>query len=321
MIEVRDLVKRFGEHTAVDGISFEVTPGHVLGFLGPNGAGKSTTMKVITGFIPPSSGTVRVGGLDILEQPIATRRQIGYLPEHAPSYAEMTAAEFLRFCAEVRGFRGAERDARVEHVVETTALHEVRNQIIDTLSKGYRQRVCFAQALLHDPPVLIMDEPTDGLDPNQKHEMREVIRRMGADKTIILSTHILEEMEAVCNRAIIIAKGRIVVDGTPDDLAAMSRYHNAVTLRTRARDDLRERLRKVEGVEAVEEQPGGDGQSSTFEIFPQRRRVILPEVTRFLEDNRIEFMEVYAERGRVDEVFREVTLGAAGAAAEGDGTP
>jgi len=228
----------------------------------------------------------------------------------------MTATEFLRFCAEVRGFAGAERDKRVEHVVELTALEDVRDQIIDTLSKGYRQRVCFAQALLHDPPILIMDEPTDGLDPNQKHEMRQVIRQMGADKTIILSTHILEEMEAVCNRAIVIARGRIVVDGTPDDLAAMSRYHNAVTLRTHAGSGLAERLRGVAGVAAVEETPTDAGASMTYAIFPQAQRVILPEVTRFLEDNHIEFSEVFAERGRVDEVFRQVTLGEATGQAE-----
>lgn len=310
MIDVRNLVKKFGEHVAVDHISFSVKSGEVLGFLGPNGAGKSTTMKIITGFLPPTEGTVHVGGLSTQEQPIAVRRQIGYLPEHAPSYAEMTPTEFLRFCAEVRGFSGAERERRVERAVEVTALEDVRDQIIDTLSKGYRQRVCFAQALLHDPPVLIMDEPTDGLDPNQKHEMREVIRRMGADKTIILSTHILEEMEAVCSRAIIIAKGRIVVDSTPDQLAAMSRHHNAVILRARAADGLAERLRGIAGVDSVEEAPVDD-QRAGFTIFPQGQQVILPEVTRFLESNRIEFEEVFTERGHVDEVFRRVTLGEA----------
>ena len=317
MIEVRSLVKKFGEHTAVDGISFEVTPGQVLGFLGPNGAGKSTTMKIITGYLPPTAGTVLVNGMDTQEHSLATRRLIGYLPEHAPSYAEMTAAEFLRFCGEVRGFRGAECDKRVDQVVELTSLQDVRNQIIDTLSKGYRQRVCFAQALLHDPPVLIMDEPTDGLDPNQKHEMREVIRQMGEDKTIILSTHILEEMEAVCNRAIIIARGRIVVDGTPDDLAAMSRHHNAVIVRTAEQAGLVERLRGVAGVATVEFAPGADGVPASYTLFPQSQRVILPDVTRFLEDNRIEFDEVYADRGRVDEVFRDVTLGAGRAQAGG----
>ena len=308
MIEVRKLVKKFGEISAVDGISFTVQPRQVLGFLGPNGAGKSTTMKIITGFIPPTSGTVLVGGKDVREDPIGVRLQIGYLPENAPAYAEMTVTEFLRFIAEVRGFRGAERDGRVERVTELTALADVRHQIIDTLSKGYKQRVCFAQALVHDPPVLIMDEPTDGLDPNQKHEMRQVIRQMGEEKTIILSTHILEEMEAVCNRAIIIARGKIVADGTPDELAARSRYQNAVILRTHtASDGLVEQLRAVAGVSAVERTPTISGGATTFSIFPENNQVILPEVTRFLEQNKIAFEEVFVERGRIDEVFREVT--------------
>ena len=308
MIEVRKLVKKFGAISAVDGISFTVQPRQVLGFLGPNGAGKSTTMKIITGFIPPTSGTVLVGGKDVQEDPIGVRLQIGYLPENAPSYAEMTVTEFLRFIAEVRGFRGAERDARVDRVTELTAMADVRHQIIDTLSKGYRQRVCFAQSLVHDPPVLIMDEPTDGLDPNQKHEMRQVIRQMGEEKTIVLSTHILEEMEAVCNRAIIIARGKIVADGTPDELAARSRYQNAVILRTQtASDGLVEQLRAVAGVSAVERTPAISGGATTFSIFPENNRVILPEVTRFLEQNKIAFEEVFVERGRIDEVFREVT--------------
>lgn len=308
MIEVRKLVKKFGAISAVDGISFTVQPRQVLGFLGPNGAGKSTTMKIITGFIPPTSGTVLVGGKDVREDPIGVRLQIGYLPENAPSYAEMTVTEYLRFIAEVRGFRGAERDGRVERVTELTALADVRHQIIDTLSKGYKQRVCFAQSLVHDPPVLIMDEPTDGLDPNQKHEMRQVIRQMGEEKTIILSTHILEEMEAVCNRAIIIARGKIVADGTPDELAARSRYQNAVILRTHtASDGLVEQLRGVAGVSAVERTPALSGGATTFSIFPENNQVILPEVTRFLEQNKIAFEEVFVERGRIDEVFREVT--------------
>ena len=203
MIEVKNLVKQFGNLTAVDGITFDVDRGEVLGFLGPNGAGKSTTMKMITCFIAPTAGTVAVGGKDILADPLAVRRQIGYLPESAPSYGEMTVTEFLRFMAEMRGMRGAAIGQAVERVVEITALEEVRRQIVETLSKGYRQRTCFAQALIHDPPVLILDEPTDGLDPNQKHEMRQLIRRMRHEKTIILSTHILEEMEAVCSRAVI----------------------------------------------------------------------------------------------------------------------
>jgi ABC-2 type transport system ATP-binding protein len=311
MIEVRNLVKQFGGTTAVAGISFTVERGEVLGFLGPNGAGKSTTMKIITCFIPPTSGTVVVGGKDILEDSIAVREQIGYLPESAPSYSEMTVQEFLAFIAEVRGFSGAERDKRVDAVADLTALEGVRDQIVETLSKGYRQRVCFAQALLHDPPVLILDEPTDGLDPNQKHQMREVIRRMGTSKTIILSTHILEEMEAVCTRAIVIAKGRIVADGTTDQLAAMSSFHNAVTLRTGpdTPGTLLETLKSVPGVASVEATPE-PGAGMRYLVLPSAKQVILPQVTRMLDERRIPFDEVYAERGRMDDVFRTLTLGA-----------
>jgi ABC-2 type transport system ATP-binding protein len=268
-------------------------------------------MKMLTCFLPPTDGTATVGGKDILTDPVGVREQIGSLPESAPSYGEMTVVEFLEFIAEVRGFLGAERGRRVDAVVELTALGAVRGQIIETLSKGFRQRVCFAQALLHDPPVLVLDEPTDGLDPNQKHEMRQVIRRMSAAKTIILSTHILEEMEAVCTRAIIIARGRIVVDTTPAALAAMSSLHNAVTLKTaQAGDALLERLRGLPGVAEVRFAPGDAGQDSRYLIVPSEKRAILPEVTRFLEAERIPFDEVYAERGHVDEVFRRVTSAA-----------
>ena len=314
MIEVRKLVKKFGGLTAVDNITFEVKQGQVLGFLGPNGAGKSTTMKIITGFIPPTSGTIIVGGKDVGEDSLGVRRQIGYLPENAPAYSEMNVREYLRFIAEVRGMRGAERNRAVERVVEITSLDEVLHRIIDNLSKGFKQRVCFAQAMIHDPPVLILDEPTDGLDPNQKHEMREVIRGMGQTKTIILSTHILEEMEAVCTRAIIIANGRLVVDGTPDELAAMSRHHNAVMVRTiRPQDGLEAQLREIKGVASVEREDGKDvdgkgNAPTTYAVFPQSAQVILPEVSRFLESKKIEFLEIFAERGRMDEVFRQVTL-------------
>ncbi len=308
MIEVKQLVKRFGDITAVNGITFSVGKGEVLGFLGPNGAGKSTTMKIITCFLPPTSGIVTVGGKDTREDAVAVREQIGYLPESAPSYGEMTVEEFLGFIAEVRGFPGGERMRRVDAVCDLTALQTVRGQIIETLSKGFRQRVCFAQALLHDPPVLILDEPTDGLDPNQKHEMRLVIRRMAAEKTIILSTHILEEMEAVCTRAIIIAKGQIVADSTPAELAAMSSLHNAVTLKTGgAPAGLLERLKGLPGVGEVQLTPGAGGANARYLIIPTDKRVILPEVTRLLESQQIPFDEVYAERGHVDEVFRRVT--------------
>jgi ABC-2 type transport system ATP-binding protein len=222
MIKVENLSKSFGSKTAVDGLSFEVAKGEVLGFLGPNGAGKSTTMRMITGFIPPSAGSISVCGIDVLENPIEAKRRIGYLPEAAPSYAEMSVLSFLNFAAEMRGLRGEARRAAVRRVVGLCHLDGVLGQAIETLSKGFRHRTCLAQALIHDPEVLILDEPTDGLDPNQKHEVRTLIRSMGENKAIIFSTHILEEVEAACTRAIIIDRGRIVANGTPAELKARS---------------------------------------------------------------------------------------------------
>ena len=220
MIEVKDLVKTYGSKRAVNGVSFSVRRGDILGFLGPNGAGKSTTMKMITGFLRPDSGSARVDGIDVTEDPVAVKRRLGYLPENAPAYPEMTVEEFLSFIAEVRGFRGPARDGPVDRAVKLTHLEPVRKQSLETLSKGYKQRVGFAQALLHDPPTLVLDEPTDGLDPNQKNEVRTLIKNMAAEKAVILSTHILEEVEAICNRVIIISQGRVVVDETPAQLQA-----------------------------------------------------------------------------------------------------
>jgi ABC-2 type transport system ATP-binding protein len=221
MIEVHDLVKTYGSKRAVNGVSFTVRRGEVLGFLGPNGAGKSTTMKMITGFLRPDAGTATVDGINVSTDPVAAKRKLGYLPESAPSYPEMTVVEFLGFIAEVRGFRAAgARQAQVDRAIALTRLESVRHQTIETLSKGFKQRVGFAQALLHDPPVLVLDEPTDGLDPNQKNEVRTLIRNMAAQKAVILSTHILEEVDALCTRVIIISQGRIVADETPAQLRA-----------------------------------------------------------------------------------------------------
>lgn len=221
MLKVENLEKRFGRLVAVKGISFTVSKGEVLGFLGPNGAGKSTTMRMITGFLPPTSGTASICGHDIVQEPVEAKKCIGYLPESAPSYRAMTVEDYLRFIAEIRGYCGAEAKERVEAAIEKARLRPVARKTIETLSKGYRQRACFAQAILHDPPVLIMDEPTDGLDPNQKFTVREMIREMAAEKAIVISTHILEEVDAVCTRAIVIADGEIRADGTPEKLKAM----------------------------------------------------------------------------------------------------
>jgi gliding motility-associated transport system ATP-binding protein len=222
MIKVENLTKAFGPKLAVNDVSFTVERGEVLGFLGPNGAGKSTTMRMVTGFIPPTSGKITVGGFDVLEDPLPARRLFGYLPENAPGYADMTVCSFLNFCAELRGLKGEARKQAVNRAVELCFLESVFHQSIDTLSKGYKHRTCLAQALLHDPPILIMDEPTDGLDPNQKYEARNLIKRMGENKAIIFSTHILEEVEAACSRVIIIDRGKIVANGTPQELKARS---------------------------------------------------------------------------------------------------
>ncbi|MBO1079527.1 ABC transporter ATP-binding protein [Roseomonas haemaphysalidis] len=219
LIEIQRLSKRFGAFTAVDDVSFNVAKGEVLGFLGPNGAGKSTTMKMLAGFVTPTSGTARICGEDVVDSPVAAKRHLGYLPEGAPTYPEMTVAGFLAFAARLRGFRGAELRDRVDHAMGLTTLQGVRLQPIETLSKGFKRRVGLAQALLHDPPVLVLDEPTDGLDPNQKHEVRKLIAQMAPQKAIVISTHILEEVSAICTRAIVIARGQVLADATPAELS------------------------------------------------------------------------------------------------------
>ncbi len=222
LIEIEGLTKRFGAFTAVDNVSFNVARGEVLGFLGPNGAGKSTTMKMLAGFVTPTFGTARICGHDVQTQSVAARRELGFLPEGAPTYPEMTVIGFLRFVARIRGFHGAAIDTAVDHAIALTTLAEVRLQPVETLSKGFKRRVGLAQALLHNPPVLVLDEPTDGLDPNQKHEVRALITQMASEKAIVISTHILEEVDAVCTRAIIISHGRVVADATPAELARLN---------------------------------------------------------------------------------------------------
>jgi len=312
MIRVENLTKTFGPKTAVNGISFTVARGEVLGFLGPNGAGKSTSMRMITGFIPPSAGTVRVGEFDMLSQPIPAKRLIGYLPENAPAYGDMTVRGFLGFCAELRGMKGAARDKAVARVVEMCFLEAVIHQSVETLSKGYRHRTCFAQSIIHDPEVLVLDEPTDGLDPNQKHEVRTLIRRMGEKKAIIFSTHILEEVEAVCSRAIIIDRGQIVANGTPQELKQRSELAGAVTLRVTgaAANGASPKLSQLPGAKkasVLKDQAGG----FTARVFPQGSgrdgdlaRGIYDLASR--EGWRIE--ELHTEEGRLDEVFRSITM-------------
>ena len=225
-IKIKSLSKSFGPIDAVRNISFNVGYGEVLGFLGPNGAGKSTTMKMITGFLGPTSGTVEVNGHDVLEDPLSVKRSIGYLPEGAPAYGEMTVRSFLNFIADIRELSSSVRKERLDEVIETINIKTVIDQSIETLSKGYKRRVGLAQAILHDPNILIMDEPTDGLDPNQKHEVRNLIKKMAKKKAIIISTHILEEVDAVCSRAIIISSGKLLFDGTPEQLITKSDQKN-----------------------------------------------------------------------------------------------
>jgi ABC-2 type transport system ATP-binding protein len=308
MIDVRRLHRRFGPILAVDAVTFQVPRGEVLGFLGPNGAGKSTTMKMITGFLTPTSGTAIVCGHDIVADPIAAKRTIGYLPEGAPCYPDMTAASFLRFIARIRGFDGADARRVIELAIERTALHSVLAQPIETLSKGYKRRVGLAQALLHDPAVLILDEPTDGLDPNQKHEVRALINALAPEKAIIISTHLLEEVDAVCSRAIIIAQGRIVADGTPVELEARSRHHNAVRL-VLAKDDgidAAAALMRLPGVASVE---ALDDDEPGLMIFPKNGRPIVAEVSDLVRTAQWPLQALTLERGRLDDVFRAMTSG------------
>ena len=310
-ISLKNLTKRFGSILAVDDISLSVTGGEVLGFLGPNGAGKSTTMRMVTGFIEPTSGTAEVCGLDVTRHPVEIKRRIGYLPEGAPTYGDMTAESYLGFIAEIRGFDGAEKRRRVDAAIDKVDLQEVTRQPIDTLSKGFKRRVGLAQALLHDPEVLIMDEPTDGLDPNQKHQVRTLIREMSRDKAIIISTHILEEVEAVCSRAIIIAHGRILADGTPQSLLVQAPNHNAVVITVDDADaeSFRIDLLSVTGVAAVENIPiqGEANGTSRLRALPAGGATIAGDIEEMLRGKNTPVHEMFIERGALDDVFRKIT--------------
>ena len=307
MIEVSHLVKYFGRRPAVRDVSFNVPSGAVLGFLGPNGAGKTTTMRMITGYLSPTSGTVRVGGVDVQEQPVATRKMIGYLPENVPLYGEMTVEDFLKFIAEIRGFRGRARNERVEATLAQCFLEPVRHQAIETLSKGYRQRTGFAQAILHDPPVLILDEPTEGLDPNQKHVVRRMISHMGRDKVIIVSTHILEEVEAMCSRVLIISKGELAADSTPAELKQRSEYVNAVRLEmTGTAEDARALFESAAGVARIEDLGASNGRVR-LRLFAQDKQPILEDVLILARRRGLALANVQTEDGRLDDVFRQLT--------------
>ncbi len=303
MLEVKSLRKTFGAIHAVNDVSFNVERGEVLGFLGPNGAGKTTTMRMITGFLPPSSGTAVVNGYDIRTAPVDAKKQIGYLPENAPVYSEMTVSNYLRFIAEIRGFTGVSRAAVVGETLEKCRLEGVRNQSVGTLSKGYRQRVCFAQALLHDPAVLIMDEPTDGLDPNQKHVVRAMIRDMAREKVIVLSTHILEEVDSVCTRAVIINRGRIVANASPDELRKRSATYGAVEiLLDKPLPEAAALLRSLPSAASVQ---ANDGR---FVVLAKDKDRLFQEVFALVKGRSWPIAGLRMLTGRLDDVFRDLTM-------------
>jgi ABC-2 type transport system ATP-binding protein len=303
MITLNDVTKRYGNLVAVDSISFTVQPGEVLGFLGPNGAGKSTTMKMITGFLTPTEGTISVCGHDILAAPLMAKQEIGYLPEGAPAYGDMTVIQFLNFIAAIRQLDGKSRKHRIAETIEKTNIKEVLHQPIETLSKGFKRRVGLAQAILHDPHVLILDEPTDGLDPNQKHDVRKLIKEMSSDKIIIISTHILEEVSAVCTRAIVIAHGKLVADDKPHLLEAESIYNSAVTLSLKNIDEAMQELAKIESVLKVDYDPI----TERITAFPKQGENIFYQISSLLQLKKWEVTEFHLERGRFDEVFRSIT--------------
>ncbi len=315
MIVTNNLRKVFGPIVAVDRLTMTVEKGEVLGFLGPNGAGKSTTMKMVTGFLTPTSGKASVCGHDVRRETLAVQRAIGYLPEGAPLYPDMTPRGILRFAARVRGLTGDEAKKRIGIASELVHLERVMHQPIDTLSKGFKRRVGLALAILHDPEVLILDEPTDGLDPNQKHEVRELIRAMAGEKCVVLSTHILEEVEAVCTRAVVIAEGRIVADEKPDELRRRASNHNAVNLvvsegaSSGSMEDLLKAIRSLPGVAGIDDPVHAEGEFRC-RVLAVRGQAIAHAVGQLVRDRGLTLEGLSTEQGRLDEVFRTITLGA-----------
>ncbi|MBT0585753.1 ABC transporter ATP-binding protein [Alteromonas oceanisediminis] len=302
MISVSHLSKHFDSFKAVDDLSFSVKPGDIVGFLGPNGAGKSTTMKMLTGFLRPTSGDITVDGLSISEHAKAIQAKIGYLPEGAPAYGDMTVIQFLNFIADVRGLKGDTKTRSIQSVIEKVTLADVLDRPIENLSKGFKRRVGLAQAIIHDPQILILDEPTDGLDPNQKHQVRELIQQLSKDKLVIVSTHILEEVTAVCNRVMVIADGKLRFDDTPEGLLKQSRYHKAITLHLSYQSDI-SGLAELAGVADMEV----DRPTGKVTLFPEPGMDILHLVTEYIQLRKLPVDTLYIEQGRLDEVFRQIT--------------
>ncbi|MCW8107337.1 ABC transporter ATP-binding protein [Alteromonas ponticola] len=302
MISVKHLTRTFDDFTAVDDLSFEIAPGDVVGFLGPNGAGKSTTMKMLTGFLSPSSGEVKIDNLSMQQNAKMLQKKIGYLPEGSPVYGDMTVFQFLHFIADVRELKGKSKKARIGEVITQLELQSVLNRTVDNLSKGFKRRVGLAQAIIHDPQILILDEPTDGLDPNQKHHVRELIRKLSQDKLVIISTHILEEVTSVCNRVMIIAKGQLRFDGTPTALQQKSRYYHAVSLTLSYAADI-SGLAEIEGVADMEI----NRITGQVTLFPEPDTYILGPITNYINHRKLPVDALFVEQGRVDEVFRRIT--------------
>ncbi len=302
MISVKNLSKSFGDFTAVNDLSFEVKAGDIVGFLGPNGAGKSTTMKMLTGFLTPTEGHVRVNGRRMSKNASQLQRDIGYLPEGAPAYADMTTFQFLNFVADIRGLKKQEKHARLKEVIEQVELQEVLDKTIETLSKGFKRRVGLAQAMVHNPQILILDEPTDGLDPNQKQHVRKLIKNLSKDKLVIISTHILEEVSAVCNRVMIIADGAMRFDGTPVQLQQQSKYYQAVTLKLSYAADITGLL-EIDGVADMQV----DKQTGEVTLFPEPGKHILGPITEHVQHFRLPIDRLHVDDGRLDDVFVQIT--------------
>lgn len=302
MISVNNLRKSFGDFVAVDNLSFTVEPGDVVGFLGPNGAGKSTTMKMLTGFLAADAGSISISNMDINTDAKAIQTRLGYLPEGAPAYGDMTPLQFLHFIADIRGLKGQDKSQRIAQVVQQVELEPVLDRAIDNLSKGFKRRVGLAQAIIHDPEILILDEPTDGLDPNQKHQVRKLIQNLAKDKIVIVSTHILEEVTAVCNRVMIIAGGKMLFDSTPEALQQRSRFHNAI----------RVQFSELPNTEAFAALPQVrdmqvNNSDNSLLLFPDSEQPLLPAVNRLMQEQGLVPNAVFVEQGRLDDVFRELT--------------
>ncbi|MBC3766405.1 ABC transporter ATP-binding protein [Neptunicella marina] len=302
MISVKNLSMSFGDFKAVDNLSFDIKPGDIVGFLGPNGAGKSTTMKMLTGFLNPTAGEIRIFEMPMPESATAIQKQIGYLPEGAPAYGDMTPLQFLNFIAEIRGLKGENKKQRIKEVIEQVELGDMLDRPIENLSKGFKRRVGLAQAIIHDPDILILDEPTDGLDPNQKHQVRELIQNLSKDKIVIISTHILEEVSAVCNRAMIIAGGKMLFDASPEELVKRSKYYKAVGIHFSKLADI-SGLAELEGVAEMEV----DSQSGKVTLFPDKDVDLLPVVADYIQQRNLPVDTLYTEQGRMDDVFRMMT--------------